>query len=80
MRVAKTATDIKSSCAFPKSVIILNVITDDCSLVQTPEHDVIINEGWLGGMKIQVQNSLIAACSGLLKSNDGQLLQTSSMK
>lgn len=46
---------------FPKPVIILNVITDDCSLLQIPEPDVIINEGWLGGMKIQVQNGVIAA-------------------
>lgn len=46
---------------FPKHVIILNVITDDCSLLQTPEPDVIINEGWLGGLKRQVQNAVIAA-------------------
>ena len=57
----KEAIDIKSSCTFPKPVIMLNVIADDCSPLQTPEHDVITNEGWLGGMKMHVHNELIAA-------------------
>lgn len=62
---------------FPKPVIILNVIADDCSLLQTPEPDVIINEGWLGGMKMQVQNGVISAdpvfiaITVLFKSNKG---------
>lgn len=52
VRAAKKETDIRSSSTFPRLVIILNVITDDCSLLQTHEFDGVLVRGLGGGQTL----------------------------